>query len=173
MKEVPEHPLLHGTRGHSRDENNYYIDSSSTDRIPKTSNAEIYRVIDWGLDSIGVEARRLNSIYATTSHKLAKYFGEVFQIYPKNGFHYTWCENDDDLVFDFDSVIKYGAYSYTSQFTKALKDYIDKYPTSNPSIVEDNYHGTINRMYLSIINNVLEQRNLLEIYMSRLPESSN
>jgi hypothetical protein len=164
LEKVPHCPLLRGTRKVTSSE--YFYGKSIDERIPKTSSYKISKEIDNGLKSLGVEARRLNSIYVTSRFRLAQQFGTVFEIFPINGFNFTWCTNGDDLVLDKETVISYKGYSYNQEFKDAVMDYIENYQSSKPSIAEDNYYNIICQI-LDLMSG--DHPELIELLLTRLP----
>jgi hypothetical protein len=114
-------PLLHGTKKHQEE---YYIGRSIGNRSPKTSSLEYSELVDEGLEKLGVVARRLNSMYATTSFGLAQEFGNIYEVFPINGFNYTWCKYADDIVLNSQTLFSYRAYSFRPEFKKAVYIYL-------------------------------------------------
>lgn len=56
--------------------------------------------IDMALKKYGFTALRSNSIYCTADEGDAKSYGELFIIFPKNGFDFTWSPVIGDLYLD-------------------------------------------------------------------------
>ena len=88
--------LLRGSQGGQ----NAYVGRSWQNRKTKDSDHKLQAWFDLYLKSQGFKALRSNSIFTTTDYDQAVEYGEVYYIYPKNGFAFHWYENETDLVID-------------------------------------------------------------------------
>jgi uncharacterized protein YihD (DUF1040 family) len=70
-------------------------------RNPLHSNRNFNDAFNYALKMEGVEARRDNSMFCTTSKSFAQGFGnELYIIFPRDPFHFTWSDKVKDLVLD-------------------------------------------------------------------------
>lgn len=67
-------------------------------RAPTDSNPEAQELYDKYLSYMGFKALRSNSIFTTSDRYQAESFGNLFVIFPKNGFQFTWATEAADLV---------------------------------------------------------------------------
>ena len=72
--------------------------ASAEGRITKDSNDIISSWVDQLLQQKGVIARRDNSIFCTGTSKRAEEYGTVYEIFPINGFHYSYAAGHDDII---------------------------------------------------------------------------
>lgn len=89
--------LYRGDKTHSED---YFYDYPRSNRPPVNSDPTPIKFIDQTLNFLGFKALRSNSIYTISSFRHAKKFrggGEIYVIFPTNGFNYTWCTNIPDI----------------------------------------------------------------------------
>ncbi len=73
--------------------------ASHQDRQSKDSNTRISGVFDQLLAASGMSALRKNSIFATGDRHAAAEFGQVYIVFPVDGFRYTYT-NEKDLVLN-------------------------------------------------------------------------
>ena len=96
LKSPPGLMLLRGIRG----ENSAVFQGRGwANRRSKDSTPRVSMVFNYCLAQLGFEARRDNSTFVTTNKNLAKEFGQIYLIFPKNGFKFTYTAQDD-LVLD-------------------------------------------------------------------------
>lgn len=88
--------LLRGTKSGPQ----VYIGRSWANRKTKDSKQGLQTSFDIYLKSKGFKSLRSNSIFTTTDMDQADGYGDVYYIYPKNGFAYHWYEEQTDLVLD-------------------------------------------------------------------------
>jgi len=80
----------------------FYFDGKRENRKPlSTPNAFHQKVIKM-INSAGLVANRDNGWFATGDRNEAYGYGEVYVVFPKNGFHYTWSRYIGDLYADYD-----------------------------------------------------------------------
>lgn len=77
-----------------------FVGKPRQDRKPKDSSVGQQERLDTALASAGFKALRKNSIFATSVGSRAAMYGQVFLVFPKNGFHFTWSTRFDDLIID-------------------------------------------------------------------------
>lgn len=75
-----------------------------SNRDPVNTPKEISSLIDNAFFNNGFQALRSNSIFCTGNFDIAKTYGEVYIVYPKNGFDFTWSRYFDDLYFFVDKL---------------------------------------------------------------------
>ncbi len=109
-------------RGSSRS-GTAWIERSWDVRKVKDSDSREQEIFDDLLEKIGIKARRSNSVYCSPDyHQAAGYTkgtGDVYVIFPINGFHYSYT-NSDDLMMSA---------NYTAQFIgeEQMRDYMTKF----------------------------------------------
>jgi len=72
-------------------------------RRPKDSTHSVSQVFNYCLQHLGFPARRDNSTFVTTNSRLAEEFGNVYMIFPKNGFKFTYTAHND-MVLSTDEI---------------------------------------------------------------------
>jgi hypothetical protein len=83
-----------------------FVSQSRQDRRPKDSGRNTTIYFDNVLSSAGFTALRSNSIFVTSKIGLADDYGDVFMVFPFNGFTYTYT-NRKDVIIDSESLIYY------------------------------------------------------------------
>lgn len=77
------------------------------ERVAKDSSSIMHGAWNHAMDQIGVVARRDNSIFTTTSRSLASNFGtQVYIVFFRDPFHFTWSDTDRDLVLSTEMMIR-------------------------------------------------------------------
>ncbi|CAB4123192.1 hypothetical protein UFOVP29_351 [uncultured Caudovirales phage] len=100
LKSPPGLMLLRGIRG----ENSAVFQGRGwANRRSKDSTPRVSMVFNYCLEKLGFAARRDNSTFVTTNKNLAKEFGQIYLIFPKNGFKFTYTSGDD-MVLDESSM---------------------------------------------------------------------
>jgi hypothetical protein len=82
-----------------------FVGRPRTDREPRDSSKINQVYYNAWLKRKGIAARRDNSLFVTSHRALAWSFAEgnrdnVYVIFPKNGFKFSWSVNHDDIVID-------------------------------------------------------------------------
>lgn len=85
-------PMYHGFKSAP---SNVFVGRPHPDRKPLTLSYDEQYVIDKRLSSAGFVALRGNSLFCTGDAMQASFYGLVYQIFPKNGFRYTWSDFSD------------------------------------------------------------------------------
>lgn len=75
-----------------------FVGYPRSDRVPKDSNLEAQKLLDTYLSTMGFKALRSNSIFTTSDMNQAGDFGDLYAIFPKDGFNFTWSPTVSDLV---------------------------------------------------------------------------
>lgn len=70
------------------------------DRLAKDSYQIMQAAYDALLKKLGYSALRSNGLFCTANPDQALGYGQVYVIFPKNGFTYTWSTVSEDIVFD-------------------------------------------------------------------------
>lgn len=96
LKSPPGLMLLRGMRGQN---SAVFQGRGWANRRSKDSTPRVSMVFNYCLEKLGFAARRDNSTFVTTNKNLAKEFGQIYLIFPKNGFKFTYTAQDD-LVLD-------------------------------------------------------------------------
>jgi hypothetical protein len=77
------------------------------ERVAKDSSSTMHDAWNHAMDQMGVVARRDNSIFTTTSRSLASNFGtQVYIVFFRDPFHFTWSDTDRDLVLSTEMMIR-------------------------------------------------------------------
>ena len=87
-------------RGQSDASQPIFVGYPRADRKPKDSNKKAQELCDKYLTLKGFKALRSNSIFTSSNKSQAGRYGDVYAIFPKNGFKYLWSTKDDDLVLN-------------------------------------------------------------------------
>lgn len=77
------------------------LGKSRDDRKPMDTSMAVQQIVDSSLAASGFKALRSNSIFCTGNLFAAENYGDLFIIFPVNGFSYTWSPKVRDL---FDEV---------------------------------------------------------------------
>lgn len=83
-----------------------YKGNSYQNRIPKDTDLAIHKLVVDAMIDLGFAAHRGNSIFMTGSRNTAKEFsspilgGQIYIIFPIDGFHYSWSSQVDDFYSD-------------------------------------------------------------------------
>ena len=83
-----------------------FVSQSRQDRRPKDSARDTTIYFDNVLSSAGFTALRSNSIFVTSRISFAEKYGDVFMVFPFNGFTYTYT-NRIDVVIQSDNLDYY------------------------------------------------------------------
>lgn len=71
------------------------------DRRPRNTPWHVQTMLDNLLRKAGFKALRSNSIFCSGSEYMAQDYGDMFMVFPFNGFNFTWSPNVADLFEDF------------------------------------------------------------------------
>lgn len=77
-----------------------FVGRSWDQRRTKDSSKKLQELYDMILKKNGFKALRSNSIFTTSDMHQAMEYGELYYIFPKNGFKYHWNKEIPDLVLD-------------------------------------------------------------------------
>jgi hypothetical protein len=80
--------------------------NSPIDREPLSTDPRISELLDTTLTKAGFSAIRSNSIFCVGNEYTASNYGDVYVIFPVNGFTYSWCATAEDLTSDYE--LEYG-----------------------------------------------------------------
>lgn len=78
-----------------------FMGNPRDDRKPMDTDIELQKEADRKLKEAGFNALRSNSIFCTNRFKRASSYGEVYIIFPLNGFNYTYSDKLYDFYMDF------------------------------------------------------------------------
>lgn len=73
---------------------------SRSDRKPSDSAIGLHELYNLALQTVGIKARRDNSIFVSGNYSQAREYGNVYVIFPVDGFNYSWSTVVDDVVLD-------------------------------------------------------------------------
>jgi hypothetical protein len=91
-------------------------------RRPKDSNTAISGVFDRLLVRCGAQALRSNSVFATSDYEHTTKFGDVYVIFPIDGFQFTYTNSRDLVLEDWRQVISRQLMAdLTAAYVRALK----------------------------------------------------
>lgn len=71
---------------------------SSNNRTPLDSPMANHRLVNSLMKELGFDARRDNSVFTTRDLNDANAYGEVYVIFPVNGFKFTWSKKFADII---------------------------------------------------------------------------
>lgn len=119
-------------------------------RIPKDSDVQLTKFMNQYLAYKGFELNRSNSLFATFSHDQASNYGNVFILFPKNGFKYIYAKSQhgNDLilrdgkynrVYKLDSSQSISGYLYNTNTGSKLYKNIAKYMVKTYDDLFDRY----------------------------------
>jgi len=77
-----------------------FIGRSWDERFTKDTAWDTHRKVSAAMRENGFTATRENSIMCTSSYWAAKQYGEVYMIFPINGFSFTWSRTHADMFSD-------------------------------------------------------------------------
>jgi hypothetical protein len=152
-----------------RSKESYIIDNSPIYRQPVDTPLNIHDVVEDKLKSAGFKARRSNSIFVTSIAGLAKEFssraGNIFIVFPFNGFEFTTSELFDDFTNSAYTLFTPGPNStklnvddfYLKILDMDPKYFVDKYQFQNTNIsspLQNGHEVYIHGKYL-LVNNEL------------------
>lgn len=124
--------------------------SPFTKREPKDSYKDIHNAWNHAMDLMGVKAKRDNSIFTITSRGHASNFGDqVYIVFFRDPFNFTWSENIKDLVLDWEKAIEMvnpetvkSIMSYVWENEELQKEFKIYYGDSNAKFDKNDYpHG--------------------------------
>lgn len=143
--------LYRGIKGTKKfNPNKPFVGRSPVNRKPRDSSKLSQEMFDNYLLSKGFTALRSNSIFATSNYTRAWKFGNVYLIFPKNGFSYTWTKLSD-VVLDTD--IKYpdlGIFKKVKrQANNAATKYYKLYRNADTS-TEGNRYKKISELFTNL-----------------------
>jgi hypothetical protein len=102
-----------------------FVARSRINRKALHSHALLSSMIDHALIAAGMSAIRSNSVFCTTNDSTANTYGDIFYIFPKNGFDFTYTKHEDlftGIEAIVDSEIK--RIMGNPAFTKPIKELI-------------------------------------------------
>ena len=83
-----------------------FVGYPRADREPKDSDEKAQKLCDKWLGMMGFKALRGNSIFTSPNRDQASGYGDLYAIFPKNGFQFTWSTEHDDLVMHSESEVR-------------------------------------------------------------------
>lgn len=105
-----------------------YIGRSWDQRKAKDSNQRAQAVFDRVIARLGFKANRGNSIFCSPRMSQAESYGKVYYVFPKNGFHFLYT-NEDDLIMDSSFMGRFIDESKCADYVKKFGDwFLEKYP---------------------------------------------
>jgi hypothetical protein len=87
---------------------NIFVGKPRENRKAKDSATDVQEKFDNLLKEAGFQALRSNSIFCSGNKSQASGYGEMYCIFPKNGYACTWSPKFSDLYSDLLSGLKYG-----------------------------------------------------------------
>ena len=121
-----------------------FVGRSWENRKTKDSDHKLQAYFDMYLKSQGFKALRSNSIFTTTDESQANEYGEIYYIYPKNGFAYHWYTEQTDLVIDDPGQV-FNTDKLSMLIDNAIEWYERKFDKVAPAALDnlDNYDDPI------------------------------
>lgn len=133
--------------GQEHETNDFHIGYSKNNRKPKDTSKNIQLAVDKLLSYTNFKALRSNSIFCSPVRGKANNYGDVFIIFPVDGFNYTWSLMQNDWV-----ISKYDLPKDFYELTHKIHDFITL-------ILELSYDKP--QKYKNIINSLEEELKLL------------
>lgn len=93
-------------RGSNRT-NTIFLGNPRTERRPLDSSRMMHHAYERLYKEHGFTATRSNSTFVTSDAKMARFYGPVYAIFPKNGFKFTWSLVSEDIAVPLDDEIKF------------------------------------------------------------------
>lgn len=109
----------------------YFIQNQVENRRPKDTSLADQEKVDTLLKGGGFTALRSNSIFASGSFFNANAYGQVYDVFPFNGFAYTWSTKLNDFYEKYDA---YPYDVYTLKNIKLPEELIKTYGFTNTNI---------------------------------------
>lgn len=120
-----------------------FLGQSRNDRRPKDSDYSMQTVIDDRLQKLGYTALRRNSIFCTTNMNTASGYGNIYVIFPLNGFSFTWSENIEDLFYsvnlDSEQIAELNDKEFDNYFDFNGVDFVDALNSGNEIMIHGKY----------------------------------
>ena len=126
-----------------------YFGKSREERHPKDSSSLFHNFTVDVFSSLGIDARRDNSIFTTVSKGVASGYGNVYIIFPVNGFKYSYTRYND-LVFNYHHA--------------ETKELVDEYQIADPNRkieILRNYAVDIQLTDKDLLTALLKRREIL------------
>lgn len=126
-----------------------FFDHSPENRIPVDSSPLISASFDKSLQMLGFTALRKNSIFVTSRQTQAGAFGDLYVIFPKNGFAFTFTSNPELILDSLHQVVSEPQQElWMQKVLQAISQSPEKYP------ILAGKNRNIERMYRMIQDNV-------------------
>lgn len=85
-------------RGFSKKMPMFFSGKPHKNRKTLSSRPELQTVFDLALDQLGARAKRSNSIFVTSNWPDAEGYGDIYIIFPVDGFDFTYSETEADVI---------------------------------------------------------------------------
>lgn len=157
---------------------------SSLNRKPKDSTNTDQIIFDSLLAKLGFKALRSNSIFTISDRDVANNFGDVYAVFPINGFQFTWSPEFHDIVlhevfnwYDFVETNhkleqkKKSLAKWLSKTSKQFKNYegVDEFCRGLMSLLDDIEVYEDNKELSRLLNSL--GSNATYYYKSKIPKS--
>lgn len=106
LKETAK-PLYRGFNEDDHQDRQSFIISSRNDRTPRDTSVAVQTFMDNLMKDAGLIATRSNSFFCTGAIDSARNYGDVYRIYPINGYKFSWSPIIQDFYTDFDTFLKH------------------------------------------------------------------
>jgi hypothetical protein len=136
-------PLYRGIRNSSKP---FIYGESSNNEAFEHSGVEWEILIDKKLKEMGFTALRSNSIYTTSDAQSASGYGPIYQVFPCDGYQFTWSSKIADLFTTFKVSEKSWEYysSHVVPNDKTSELYVDLHELSAGEFITKYGYSTLN-----------------------------
>jgi hypothetical protein len=139
---------------------------SREDRAPKDTPQFIQDRFDRTLKKAGFTALRANSIFCTSDKRYAASYGQLFVIFPIDGFTYSWSAKAYDFYTAFAMYEGPDSEFYQDLKTLSPMDFVKKYEYKNniglEKALENRHEVCISGSYIAIEDNSLGPLGILD-----------
>lgn len=87
-------------RGIKRSTDDALYGKPFTARKPKDSNVELHDLVNDTINTLGFDANRENAMFVSGDRSQASGYGNLYIMFPVDGFTFTWSKNVKDLILD-------------------------------------------------------------------------
>tara|TARA_R110000868_G_scaffold9620_4_gene47534 strand:- start:2377 stop:4326 length:1950 start_codon:yes stop_codon:yes gene_type:complete len=140
-------------RGIKNEHRPAFLAKTRENRAPMDSNPVLMKCFDQALENLGFNARRENSIFAISDRDKSLGFGDVFVIFPRNGFDFTYTNEREIILDELDQVLstKY-IQTWMQAVKKAITSQSDRWPVLPPTATPEQMYSIIQQNRESLLS---------------------
>jgi hypothetical protein len=140
-------------RGIKNEHRPAFLAKTRENRPPMDSNPLLMKCFDQALKTLGFSARRENSIFAISDRDKSLDFGDVYVIFPRNGFDFTYTNEREIILDELDQVLSNKHIESGMQAVKqAMTSQPDKWPILTPNATPEILWFTVQRHRESLLS---------------------